>query len=154
MFRSLLSTLKLAPPQSKGLLKELENADVFTIAATQSEGIDAGALGQERLAAEIRKQMDRDREAQKDERKLFTYKTKSGEIRLPFFTTAENAQRFCAEYSKEHKKVYPFVVLQAKARFLGRVSPESCHVVVMDDKTPDERILTAAEMGLAQRLWG
>jgi hypothetical protein len=111
-------------------------------------------LDQEQLRTEIQRQIERDREAQNGERKLFTYKTKSGEIRLPFFTTPENAQQFCAEYSKEQGKVYPFAVLKAKGKFLGRIDPESCHVVVMNDKTPEERILTAAELGLAKRLWG
>src|ERR1700677_1920956 len=118
MLYRLRTLLRLVPPKSKGLLKELESADVFTIAATDNEGIDFGTLDQKQLLAEIRKELERDREAQKTEYKLFTYKTAAGEIRFPFFTTAENAQRFCAEYSKERKKVYPFMVLQSKAKFL------------------------------------
>ena len=148
--------LKLGlPPKSKGLLKELENASVFTIAATDSEGIDFATLDKEQLVEEVRRELERDRGAQKDGQALHVQNRRRSNSASVFYYCWRGALGdFVPNIPRSRKKVYPFMVLQTKGQFLGRISPESCHVVVMNDKTPEERVLTAAELNLAKRLWG
>jgi hypothetical protein len=46
------------------------------------------------------------------------------------------------------------MVLQAKGALLGKIAPSSCDVVVMNDKSTDEHVLSDAEMSAARKLWG
>ena len=141
------------PAADEAWLRQLGETSIFVISATLSEGIDASTLTKEQLLAEIRQALERDRENQQKGYRLFIYDS-AGQCRLPFFTSNDHAQKFCGEYSKERNRCFPFMVLQTKGDFLGRVVPASCDVVVMNDKCDDERVLTEAEMSAALRLWG
>jgi hypothetical protein len=46
------------------------------------------------------------------------------------------------------------MVLQAKGTILGKIAPSSCDVVVMNDKSADERVLSEGELSTARRMWG
>jgi hypothetical protein len=137
----------------EAFLRELADLDIFVIAGTQGEGIDAGTMTKEQLLTEIRRALERDRENQQKGYTLFVYSV-AGKRRLPFFTSNEHAQRFCGEYSKVRKRVFPFTVLQVKGTFLGKVAPSSCDVVVLNDKSSNERVLSDVEMTAARRMWG
>jgi len=132
-------------------LRTLAAQDLFVIAATQSEGIDANALTRENMLAVIRAALERDRENQKTRYSLFVYE-EGGRRRLPFFTDGEHAQTFCGEYSKARNRIFPFMVLQMKGQLLGKAF-SSCDVVVMNDKSQDERNLSADEIAAARRMW-
>lgn len=144
-------------PQSSSdvdaFVRDLGNADVFVIAATRSEGIDANKLTKDNLLAAIREAMERDQEDQKNGYSLFVY-VENGQRRLPFFTSNDHAQTFCGEYSKQRDRVFPFMLLGVKGSFLGKSTAEMCDVVVMNDKSPDERALSADEVAAARRMWG
>jgi hypothetical protein len=127
----------------------LGGVPIFVISATVSEGIDAGAITREELLAEVRQALERDKENQKEGYGLFVYTGADGRRRLPFFTSNDHAQQFCAEYSKERHRVFPFMVLETTAAFLGMISRTSCDVVVMNDKTADEHVLSAEELAAA-----
>lgn len=137
---------------SDPFIESLGAAPIFVIAATQSEGIDARTITQEQLLNATREALERDREDRKKGQALFTYAA-GEQQRLPFFTSNDHAVKFIGEYSKERHRVFPFMLLQARGRFLGKIKPESGIVVVMNDKTADERILTQAELSIANRLW-
>ncbi len=112
--RTLFSNVKFpagsSPPKSadESFLHELADLDVFVIVRTQSDGIDAATMTQEQLLAEIREALERDRESQRKGYGLFVY-SDGGHRRLPFFSSNEHAQGFCAQYSKERKRVFPFM---------------------------------------------
>src|SRR5690349_20161420 len=91
-----------APPGSGDeFLRQLGSSEIFVIAATSTEGIDARTMTQDQLLAEMRKELERDRENQEKVYALSIYKTAEGQRRLPFFTSNDHAKEFCAEYSKE-----------------------------------------------------
>jgi len=141
-----------APPEGDDFLREIASKPILVISATVSEGIDASAMTQDQLLAEIRKALERDKENQKGYG-LFVY-TVNGQRRLPFFTSNEHAQKFCGEYSKERNRVFPFMVLEANGTFLGKIVPSSYDLVVMNDKSEDERVLSPEELAAARRMWG
>jgi hypothetical protein len=141
-----------APGAAPSWLRELGETWIFVISASVSEGLDANTMTKEQLLAEIRQALERDRENLQKGYGLFTY-LDNGQRRLPFFTDNDHAQKFCAEYSKERKRVFPFMVLQIKGSVLGRVAPASCDVVVMNDKSADERVLSPDELATARRMW-
>jgi hypothetical protein len=135
-------------------LQELGTSDLFVISATRSHGIDARALTQEQLLAEIRRELEHDKKNQEAGYSLFVYTTASGQRRLPFFSSAKHAEIFCGEYSKERNRVFPLMVLQTRGTFLAKVSVSNGETVVLNDKSPDERVLTVDELAAARRMWG
>jgi hypothetical protein len=143
-----------APPGAGDeFVRQLASKPIFVISATVSEGIDARSMTKDQLLAEIRQALERDKECQRDGYGLFVYSA-DGQRRLPFFTSNEHAQRFCGEYSKERNRVFPFMVLETNGTFLGKIVPSTCDVVVMNDKSPDERVLSPEELAAARRVWG
>ena len=153
------SNFNLAPggpaPAGAGdeLLRELGTRPIFVISATVSEGIDASSMTKDQLLAEIRQALERNKTNQQKGYGLFVYSA-NGQRRLPFFTSNEYVQTFCGEYSKERNRVFPFMVLETKGTFLGKIVPSSCDVVVMNDKSTDERVLSTDELAAARRMWG
>jgi hypothetical protein len=137
----------------EGWLRQLGQTDIFIISATISDGIDATTMTKDQLLAEIRQALERDRENQKKGYGFFIYNA-AGQRRLPFFTSNDHAQKFCGEYSKQRNRVFPFMVLQAKGTVLGRIILSSCDLVVMNDMSADERVLSNTELSAAQRMWG
>jgi hypothetical protein len=122
-------------------LRKLGESDIFVLSATVSEGIDAKTITQDQLLAEIREAIERDKENQKRGYGVFIY-TSEGKRRLPFFTSNKHVETFCGEYSKERNRVYPFMWLQTKGTFLAKIIPSSCDLIVMNDKSKDERVLS------------
>jgi hypothetical protein len=143
-----------APPGAgEEFLQQLATKPVFVISETLSEGINASSMTQEQLLAEIRQALERDKANRQKGYGLFVYSA-SGQRRLPFFTSNEYAQTFVNEYSKERNRFFPFMVLETKGTFLGKIAPSSCDVVVMNDKSADERVLSRDELAAARRMWG
>ena len=134
-------------------LLQLAQKPIFVISATVREGIDASSMTKDQLLAEIRQALERDKANQQKGYGLFVYSA-DGQRRLPFFTSNEYAQTFCGEYSKERNRVFPFMVLETKGTFLGKIVPSSFDVVVMNDKSTDERVLSSEEHAAARRMWG
>ncbi|HZZ44745.1 MAG TPA: hypothetical protein VFE58_17545 [Tepidisphaeraceae bacterium] len=142
-------TSQSAPPW----LRDLGETSIFVISATVSEGIDASTMTQEQLLGEIRQALERDRENQQKGNGLFHYLA-NNQRRLPFFTSNDHATKFCGEYSKQFNRVFPFMVLQTQGTFLGKLLPSSFDVVVMNDKSDDERVLSDEDISFARRMWG
>jgi len=142
-----------APAEDDDFLREIASKHIFMISATVSEGIDASSLTQDQLLADIRQALERDKENRQKGYGLFVY-TANGQRRLPFFTSEEHAQKFCGEYSKERNRVFPFMVLEAEGTFLGKIVPSSYDLVVINDKSEDERVLSPEELAAARRMWG
>jgi hypothetical protein len=153
MLKYIRAMLRLPTTVDHGFIETFKDVPVYAIAATESEGIDSSSLSKEQLHAEIQRQIERDREGRQSGSKFFIY-TVGQQRHLPFFTSAENAKLFCDDYSREQGKIFPFRVLQTKGKFLGTIDPDSAHVVIMNDRCPGERALTARELARAQRLWG
>jgi hypothetical protein len=141
------------PPDAPAWLRELGDATILVISATVSDGIDARSMTQEQLLAEIRQALERDKQNRQKGYGLFVYAAE-GRRRLPFFTSNEHAQKFCGEYSKERNRVFPFMVLQTKGTVLGKIVPSSCDLVIMNDKSADQRTLSPDELVAARRMWG
>jgi len=141
------------PGGSDEFLREIASKHIFMISAAVSEGIDAGSLTQDQLLADIRQALERDKENRQKGYGLFVY-TANGQRRLPFFTSNAHAQKFCGEYSKERNRVFPFMVLEAEGTFLGKIVPSSYDLVVINDKSEDERVLSPEELAAARRMWG
>jgi hypothetical protein len=145
--------LSSTPPEDVSWLRQLGDTDIFVIAAMDTDGIDASTLTKEQLLAQIRGALERNRQARREGYALFVYSA-TQDRRLPFFTSNDHAQRFYGEFSKARNRVFPFMVLQTKGSFLGKIVPGSCDVVVMNDHNPDERPLTPHEMAAARQMWG
>ena len=131
------------------LLQRLGEQDIYIIAAMQGDGIDPKGMTKEQLLAEIER-------AAKDlnERKGFeplVYE-KDGVRRLPFFTSNDHAQTFAGDYSKQRNRVYPFQLLGVKGSVLTQVLP-ACDVLVMNDRSADELILSKDDIATIGR-WG
>ena len=153
MLNRLRNLLRSASADADRFVRDLGVADLFVIGSTDSEGIDAKTLTGDTLLAAIRAELERDQERQQSGYGLFSYTTAAGERRLPFFTTSKHAERFCGEYSKERDRVFPFMVLQTRGTFLAKVRLAHGQIAVLNDKCPDERVLSAAELAAARRMW-
>jgi len=117
---------------------------IFVIAALQGEGIDTTGLTQEALRAQIEETIRRDQANEKKGRALLTYDFE-GKRRVPIFSSHANAQLFCAKYSEERKRVFPFMVVEAKSSLLARIAAGSYDQIVMNDKTPDAHVVSPEE---------
>lgn len=123
-------------------------SDVNLLAALQSEGLDADALTQEDLLAEI------ERSAKDlDNRNNFeTFHYMQNDVRcLPFFSTMEHAQKFCGEYSKERNRVFPFQMLGVRGSVLTTQLPYF-DKIILNPRSADEYILTEADMKLLEEM--
>ena len=87
---------------------------------------------------------DRDREP-------FVYE-RNGQRRLPFFTSIDYAQTFVGEYSKERNRTYAFQFLGVKGSLLVRLLP-TCDVLVMNDRSADEVVLSDDDATALRRIW-
>jgi hypothetical protein len=122
----------------------LLETEVVVLAALHSEGLDAASFTQEELLAEIERAAQ-DLEA-RDSFEPFVYEAE-GSLRLPFFSTPHQAQVFCAGYSQQHSRVFPFQTLTVRGIVLTSLLP-ACDALVLNAGTPDEYVLTEAELDL------
>ena len=140
-----------SPPADRdAFLRQLGEQDIFIIAAMQGDGIDPKGLNREQLLAEI----ERAANDLSDDKPCepFVYE-RSGQRRLPFFTSNDYAQTFVGEYSKERNRVYPFQLLGVKGSLLAQVMP-ACDVLVMNDRSADEVELSDDDAAAIRRMWG
>jgi type III secretion system (T3SS) SseB-like protein len=144
--RKLLGKKNAASPGSpqEGLLGELAASTVWVFAAMQGDGLDAKSMTPEQLLAELRRAAEE--LARQQEFAPFVYE-RDGQSRLPFFTSEDHAQVFAGEYAKERNRVYPFEMLGVKGALLPKLSTLS-DVLVMNDRSPDEVVLTPGDLGL------
>jgi hypothetical protein len=126
-------------------VRAVVSADVFVIAAMQSEGLDAATFTQEQLLVELERVV-RDLNDREGGFEVFVYE-RDGASRLPFFSSQEHCQTFCGEYSKRAGRVFPFQLLGVKGSVIAPFS-KSFHLLVLNDWTPDERPLSDEEMQL------
>lgn len=73
----------------------------------------------------------------------FVYE-QEGRRRLPF------AQAFVSESSKERNRVYPFQSLGVRGSLLAQLLP-ACDLLVMNDRSPDEVVLSGSDSAARQR---
>ena len=125
-------------------LEGLAASTIWVFAAMDGDGLDPRSMSQEELLAELRRAAED--LARRQEFAPFVYE-KDGQRRLPFFTSQEHAEVFAGAYSKERNRVYPFELLGVKGSLLSKLSTLS-GVLVMNDRSPDERVLTPGELGL------
>ncbi len=152
MLNKIRKLLRRAPVAEEPFLRQLADSELFFIAATDSQGIDAKTLTQEQLLAEIRRELERDQQNRRGGYSLFVYSTGTGERRLPIFTSSQHAETFCGEYSRERNRVFPLMVLQTRGGFLATLRPASGERVVLNDKTPDECVLSEEVLATARRM--
>jgi hypothetical protein len=143
VIRRFLNKQSTAAPR-EGLLGELAASTVWLFAAMDGDGLDPRSMSTEELLAELRRAAED--LARRQEFSPFVYE-KDGQRRLPFFTSEEHSQVFAGEYSKERNRVYPFELLGVKGALLPKLSALS-DVLVMNDRSPDEVVLTPEELGL------
>jgi hypothetical protein len=121
------------------------SADVFVIAAMQSDGLDPATFTPEQLLAELeraaRELGDRERSFE-----VFKYE-QDGASCLPFFSSQGYCETFCGEYSKRANRVFPFQLLGVKGSTVASCS-SGVDRLVLNDWTPDERPLSDEEMRL------
>jgi hypothetical protein len=126
----------------RAFISALIDADVTVLAALQSEGLDAATFTQEELLAEIERAAKDLNE--RDGFEPFLYR--SGDIRcLPFFSTADHAQTFCGEHSKERNRVFPFQTLTVRGSVLASLVP-GCDALVLNPRTAYEYLLSEADV--------
>ena len=154
MWNVLRSLVSRPVPVDRELLMAIGKSDLFVIEATSSNGIDATGLTADALLDEVRRALEEDRRNQRTGVPIFCYSTPNGQRHIPVFTTEEHARQFCGEYSKERNRVFPLRVLQTRGTFLGRLRPAAGTAVVLNDKTPAERLLSAGELAFARTEWG
>jgi hypothetical protein len=106
-------------------------------------------MTQEQLLAEIERAA-RDLNEREDGFAPFVYE-RAGRRRLPFFTSNDHAQTFVGEYSKEHDRVYPFQMLGGSGSVLAQLLP-ACDDLVMNDRSPDEHVLSPADSDAIRRI--
>ncbi|MCI0334292.1 MAG: hypothetical protein L0228_13820 [Planctomycetes bacterium] len=126
----------------------VEAADIFVLAAMQSEGLDAATFTQEQLLAEIERSA-RDLSERQDGFEPFVYR-RDGVSCLPFFSSQEHCEVFCGEYSKLRNRVLPFQVLGIKGSVLA-VCSSSVERLILNDWTADERPISAEEKRLLEK---
>ena len=131
-------------------LHQLGDLDIFIIAAMQSDGIDPNGMTQEQLLAEVERAAKDLSEREGFE--PFVY-DRGGQRRLPFFTSNTHAQTFAGEYSKERNRVYPIQLLGVKGSLLAQVLP-ACDVLVMNDRSADEVVLSDDDAATIRQMWG
>jgi len=151
LFGRYKTTVASAPAADReAFLRQIGASSIFVIAAMQGDGIDPRGMTKEQLLAEIQR-------AAKDlsERQgfaPFVYEA-DGHRRLPFFTSNDHAKAFCGEYSKQRNRVYPFQLLGVKGTLLAKML-SACDLLVMNDRSPDEVVLSKDDMTAIQRMWG
>jgi hypothetical protein len=122
-------------------IKELEQSSIYVFAAMSSDGLDPSTMTNEQLLAEI------ERAAQElNERggfDPFVYE-QAGQRRLPYLSSEKRAQTFAGIYSNERNRVYPFQCLGIKRSLLKQLLP-ACDHLVMNDRCPNEIVLTEAD---------
>src|SRR5205823_2967495 len=100
----------------QAFVRALIEADVTVLAALQSDGLDVATFTQEALLAEIERAAKH--LSERDSFEPFLYR--SGDTRcLPFFSTADHAETFCGDYSKERNRVFPFQTLTVRGSVLA-----------------------------------
>ena len=125
-------------------IRAVVQADVTVLAALQSDGLDAASFTQEELLAEIEKAAKDLSERTSIEPFLY----RNGETQcLPFFSTADHAQTFCGEYSKERHRVFPFQTLVVRGSVLVSLI-HGCDALVLNAKSADEYVLSETDMTL------
>jgi hypothetical protein len=134
------SESQLAPADD--FVRNLVESDILIIGGMQSDGIDPKGMTPDQLLAEIRRAAE-DMSEDKD-RAPFVYLSE-GQLRMPFFTTNDHAQEFAGWYSKMRNRVYPFQLLGMKGVVLAQLLP-ACDVLVMNDRSRDELVLTADQL--------
>lgn len=123
---------------------------MLVFAAIAGEGFDPALLTQERLLAEIERAA-KDLSERKDGFQPFVYE-REGRRCLPFFTSHSHAETFAGEYSKARNRIYPFQLLGVKGSVLGQLLP-ACDVVVMNDCTSEEVVLTESDLAAMRHIW-
>ena len=126
------------------------NSDVIVMAAIQGDGIDPSQSTQEQILAEIERSA-RDL-AEDKEREPFVY-VRDGVTRLPVFTSMENAQRFCGEYSRQRNRMFGFQTLQVSGHTVRGLIP-ACDMLVLNDGCADECELSEADIELLHSAGG
>lgn len=154
MLNLIRKLIRPSPSPGEAFVRGLGDGALFVIGATACEGIDPNGLTGDLLLAAIREALERDEQRQQVGYEPFTYATPTGERRLPFFSSQKNAERFCGEFSKERDRVFPFMVLETPGTFLGKLAAAEGPIVVLNDKSPDQRVLTPGELHIARNLWG
>ncbi len=125
-------------------------ADVFVIAAMQSEGHDPATVTPEQLLAELER-VGRDLSDRETGFAVFIYGRDRTSC-LPFFSSLAHCQIFCGEYMRRANRVFPFQVLRVRGSALATCS-EEVDQLVLNDWTPDERPLSDDEMRSLREGW-
>jgi hypothetical protein len=131
-------------------VRSIALADVYVIAAMQSKGHDPATLTQEEMLAEIER-VARDLGEREGDFEVFIYQ-QDGRPCLPFFSSLDQCQTFCGEYSKQENRVIPFQILGVKGSALAGCA-RGVERVILNDWTPDERPLSDEETRLLQETW-
>lgn len=135
----------------ESFLRQLVDADIFVIAAVEGDGLDPSAMTREQLLAELERAA-RDLNERQDGFAPFVYE-QDGQRRLPFFTSQDHAQVFVSEHSKERSRVYPFQLLGVRGSLLVQLLP-ACDLLVMNDRSPDEVVLSESDATALRRMCG
>ena len=122
--------------------RKLRNADIFVFAAMDGEGIPTENLTEERMLAEI--EYAAKESAAKHEFEPFLYES-AGQLRLPFFTSNEQAQGFAGEYCRCRDRFQPLLLLGVKGSLLAELST-ACDVLVMNDGSAEQVELAGNEV--------
>ena len=130
--------------------RAVEAADVFVIAAMQSEGLDPNTLTQEQLLAEIER-VAQDLSDRQGGFEVFIYE-RDGASCIPFFSSQDYCQTFCCEYMKRANRVFPFQILGVKGRTIATCS-RGVNRLVLNDWSPNERLLSDEEMRFLRESW-
>lgn len=152
IFRKLFPKSKAPVPSTSdrdAFLRQLADADIFILAAMQSEGIDPNGMTKEQLLEEIRRGVE-----DLDTREAFApfVYDFNEERRLPFFMSEAHAHKFIGKYSMLHNRVYPFQMLGIKGALLLQAL-SACDALVMNDGSEDEVVFSSDDMQAARRIW-
>ena len=124
-------------------------ADVYIIAAMQSDGLNAETFTKEELLAEVERAA-RDLHERRSGFEPFVYQ-RDGVRCLPFFSTQGLCEVFCGKYSKRRNRVFPFQVLKIKGIGVAQCS-SAADRIILNDSTPHERLLSDEEKRIMEEL--
>ena len=132
-------------PTEDAFPQSLLHVPIMMLATMTSEGLDASTVTQEKLLAEIRRELES--LTTRDGFQSFRFDAK-GDTCIPIFTSEQNLRRFCGEYSKRRNRVYPFQTLTLKQEMLPRFFQNLLRekaVVVVDPFSSGERLMTSED---------
>ena len=114
-----------------------------------SDGLDPDTVTEGELIAELERVAQE--MAELDYIEPFVY-VRDGRRHLPIFSSVKAAEKFTGEFSRRRNKVYPFKCLGVDGTTLCSLLC-MCDVVVLNDSTDGEYVLTSDDVSLLRRTW-